>query len=81
MVMVLKPSAKTVDVRIAGGGNLTVPAYETEDGKLVAPSWARQPLKGPRIHGGHCSMCSAELEPFTTESNRGVCDACAGVKA
>jgi hypothetical protein len=76
MAMKLMPSEKTVEVRV-GDGNLTVTAFTTEDGKLVAPSQYRQPLRGPKCHGGHCAMCGAELEAMTRESQRGVCDDCA----
>lgn len=76
--MALKPSKETIEVRAPGGaGNYTVQAFETEDGKLVAPSAFRQPLTGPKCHGGHCGICGAELDAQTRESYRGVCDACA----
>ena len=73
----LKQSDKTIEVRAPGGdGTYTVQAFETEDGELVAPSAYRQSIHGPKVHGGHCGMCNAELEPMTNESRRGICDDC-----
>lgn len=73
-----KVSEKTMLVKAPGGaGNYEVTAFETKGGELIAPSQFRQPLVGAKVHGGHCGMCGAELEPMTQESFRGVCDACA----
>jgi hypothetical protein len=73
-------SEKTMLVRAPGGpGNYEVAAYEQKDGTLVAPSQFRQPITGPKCHGGHCNTCGAELEAMTQESFRGKCDECSGV--
>ena len=67
----------TIMHKVPGGSTFEVPAYEDENGNIIASSAYRQPLTGPKIHGGHCALCSAELEPYSAESMRGVCDVCA----
>jgi hypothetical protein len=63
-------------------GNRLVPAVRrhTKDGKETGeprPSSSyRQPIHGPKIHGGHCCYCNCELEPMSNESHHGFCDEC-----
>lgn len=70
------PTNYTVDVPLKSGGFVSVQAFEDSDGNVVASSAHRQPIKGPKVHGGHCALCGAEVDPMTRESFRGVCSEC-----
>ena len=61
----------------SGAGTILVQAYGTEANPLPSSAF-RQPLTGPKVHGGHCAGCGAELESHSMESYRGKCDTCKG---
>ena len=67
-------------------GDKVFPAVikHTKDGKETGePRMAsshRQPLNGPKVHGGHCCYCHAELELYSADSKLGFCEACGKAK-
>ena len=66
----------TVVIPDTKGHMVTVPAITTDEGEVIPASAYRQDVKGLKCHGGHCAWCGCEMDQFTRESARGICDEC-----